>query len=1487
MNIVAVNHFCCRRCVFVCSSNNQFHKYLRSATCIKFFSKSNINLQKVVLTRFSSNSMTYSDNVEESNSQVENNISLIRFKINSNTDIKIEYEFKEWQYAIANVSLFSNVKSNSSCIDFEAEITFVDEFFFKEKTKNISIKTMTISIFVRELSTTKHIIDKYVILFMYFESVNDSDKSAKAIIIREVHLIKDFKAHLLIENDVLKSKMIDISNSTNSIYIESCNITISINTKSRFKAQTKSVHALKVSIISVRLKCLIAIHSITFLSNKDFLFESFKTSNFVIYAHLLNLYTSFIFVRNDHDQNMKILRNLRLSTTTELKYFNAYSVNFENVFDLILRHLKSTHKSLWFEKVVSTFSTIASNNKIDSANDFVLFNEIVIHNSSQEVVKALTDLIDEYSNLWIDQEFADLSMKNWMRISLRSDWENKIKDKIKIYSMKTKNRQILNDTFDKLHKQNKLSWTTKSTLFFFSCFVVWRKSFEQKKNRVIVDIRKLNVVVQSDAYSVSLQSDILTTVSDCDYISVIDCSEFFYQWRVHSKDRHKLTIVTHRDQKFFNVAVMSYRNSSAYVQRQIDKVLRNHQRFVKTYVNDIVIFFRTLQDHVMHLKQVFKVLTQNNISINSIKTFLEFSFVNLLKQHVTSLKLSTNEQKLRTITNLTFSRNLTQLETYLRLTEWFRQYIDHYAVKSESLQLRKIRLLKLAFKSDNAKKIYTIKIILHQFSNDEINVFETLQRDLFKSIYLIHFDFAKQLYADLNFSDAGMSVMIYHVKSSCEFVEYLFRNCVQSIIFLSRFLTSIETRYWFTELELAEFVWILRKIRHLVKSTRTFIIIYIDHEIALRIAQQISLITSSTDKLNLRLIRVSKYIQKFSLQIRHKSEKLNIVSNALFRLFSVKSEIFDNINDEELNVFHATSVEMNAKFKAKILQEYKENPDWIKISKVLNNSSHFVLLFIRENELIYRKETDTDITSFLSRRVCAFFAVLQDIFDIIHDFNDHSDFDKSYELIMFVWYIRDLIKHFKHYLKHCSKCQINQTRKHKSFESLQFILSSSTLFYVITIDFVLVISSSHTELNNVMSVTCKFSKKITIVLEKDIWTAKDWVTALLKRFDLIDWNLFKIIISDRNRKFLFDLWTELFSRLDAKLLYSTAYHSQIDESSKRINQIFEIALRYHIQTFENVRNWLTIVSIMQRVFNNSSISIEKSSNEICYEFTSLRSTDLILQYDSRVKSLSIKHTVENSIAHSQMLVKQIYDDKHKLIELHVDDWALLRLHKDYNISFTKILEKKLSQQYASSFKILKRVRNLAYRIDISSHWRIWFVVSISQLKSCFASDTDSYNKIMRSSKSIIMKSDTDTVKFYEIQKIIAKRSTTRDVEYFVRWLEYESKHDVWRNLSKLQNAMNLMKDFDALNALNTIREHALNATRRRERFKKFWCLHSSIDESVDRFLFETVVTLTILIYSLHSRSSLLLLSWVFIVCSIVCIKRRICSIMFSTCLRPC
>ena len=95
-------------------------------------------------------------------------------------------------------------------------------------------------------------------------------------------------------------------------------------------------------------------------------------------------------------------------------------------------------------------------------------------------------------------------------------------------------------------------------------------------------------------------------------------------------------------------------------------------------------------------------------------------------------------------------------------------------------------------------------------------------------------------------------------------------------------------------------------------------------EATLDIATQIILIITFTNKLNLRLIRVFHYIQRFNLNIRHKSKKQHIVSNILFRLIIDNHESTTKKN--ELNVlFIVFLIEMNKVFRKRLIDEYKSN----------------------------------------------------------------------------------------------------------------------------------------------------------------------------------------------------------------------------------------------------------------------------------------------------------------------------------------------------------------------------------------------------------------------------------------------------------------------------------------------------------------------------------------------------------------------------------
>ena len=117
---------------------------------------------------------------------------------------------------------------------------------------------------------------------------------------------------------------------------------------------------------------------------------------------------------------------------------------------------------------------------------------------------------------------------------------------------------------------------------------------------------------------------------------------------------------------------MGYRNSFIYVQRIINKILRSYRHFCRVYVDNIVIFFTSLKEHLSHLRFIFLTFEKMNIHLLSRKSFLDYSFIQLLNQKVDVLKLTTAEKKFIVIANLFFSRTLAQLKKYLDFIEYLR-----------------------------------------------------------------------------------------------------------------------------------------------------------------------------------------------------------------------------------------------------------------------------------------------------------------------------------------------------------------------------------------------------------------------------------------------------------------------------------------------------------------------------------------------------------------------------------------------------------------------------------------------------------------------------------------------------------------------------------------------------------------------------------------------------------------------------------------------
>ena len=121
-------------------------------------------------------------------------------------------------------------------------------------------------------------------------------------------------------------------------------------------------------------------------------------------------------------------------------------------------------------------------------------------------------------------------------------------------------------------------------------------------------------------------------------------------------------------------------------------------------------------------------------------------------------------------------------------------------------------------------------------------------------------------------------------------------------------------------------MWVIKKVRHIIESSKSNVVIQIDHSAIFDILQQ-SLVTSTTStmRLNLRLVRASQFLQQFKLNVYYKLDKEYIILNALSRLTNANIGHADS-HYSELNALFTYSTmlaKLHLALVSQILAGYK------------------------------------------------------------------------------------------------------------------------------------------------------------------------------------------------------------------------------------------------------------------------------------------------------------------------------------------------------------------------------------------------------------------------------------------------------------------------------------------------------------------------------------------------------------------------------------
>ena len=531
-------------------------------------------------------------------------LQIITSDVDSAKDVGSGQAFRKYRYAHIKIQLSPKHPASEVCADSGCSVTLIERAFLKECLLDVQLRLNPAPLEVSGIGSDKHRATEYFISPLYIPDKDQDRKNALAKTApREVHVVDGLRAGMLLGSDIMTPEGTDLILSRQVAMINSCKMEALIETRAKGLLMPRFVHAKKAVVIPSNATALVEVNHLD-LPVRDFLFEPIDTK-LSIYSGLVDQDFHQIIIRNDTDHAVKVQRNMRLGQLLKNEFDGCYHISSEqeDVADLALQRPEDKHRENWFKSIFrkamtasavvllaranlsSPMTSTVPSTSIDtptvvspssavgvtvSPRDTVLPNGTTVYGNVPEIIQ----VVDEHLSIWKEQGFADVPEAEWMHIPLRSDWENKAPKTARVYPIGADSRRIIDETFDKLQDQGRLEWTKQSTPFSFPVFIVWTtKADGTRKGRAVVDIQGLNAVTQTDVYALPLQSDIINAVEGCKYITVVDCASFFYQWRVHPQDRHKLTVVTHRGQESFNMAVMSYKNSPAYVQHQIDRLL--------------------------------------------------------------------------------------------------------------------------------------------------------------------------------------------------------------------------------------------------------------------------------------------------------------------------------------------------------------------------------------------------------------------------------------------------------------------------------------------------------------------------------------------------------------------------------------------------------------------------------------------------------------------------------------------------------------------------------------------------------------------------------------------------------------------------------------------------------------------------------------------------------------------------------------------------
>jgi len=147
------------------------------------------------------------------------------------------------------------------------------------------------------------------------------------------------------------------------------------------------------------------------------------------------------------------------------------------------------------------------------------------------------------------------------------------------------------------------------------------KREEGKKSRLCIDFRELNKIIVPEPQPFPLIEEIMTKTRNCTWFSTLDINSAFWSIPIRIKDRYKTAFVTQEGHYHWKCLPFGLKTSPAIFQRILTNIIRKHnlQKLCCAYIDDIIIFSQTFEDHARHLEKLLIAINTEGFRLKFVK----------------------------------------------------------------------------------------------------------------------------------------------------------------------------------------------------------------------------------------------------------------------------------------------------------------------------------------------------------------------------------------------------------------------------------------------------------------------------------------------------------------------------------------------------------------------------------------------------------------------------------------------------------------------------------------------------------------------------------------------------------------------------------------------------------------------------------------------------------------------------------------------------